>query len=253
MSNEEQSSESRGPSWTLIGAALVVGVVVAMGAILSVQGLRDDDGGGMTSTASSSTSSTAPVKSATDSICGLKGHETSGGLAKPPEATWSLLDGFAVPSTKRAGPGEVEDDGFRFCYARTRDGAVLAAANFVGVGGGDAADREKKILQHLIAPGPGRKVQEQAAGSSDKATSGQSSTAASGGIQISGVRLNGYNDQQANLEILMRADNGAYVSQQFEMHWAEGDWKVALSDNGMLLSNPQPVDGTAGFLPWSGA
>lgn len=250
MSNEEESNESKGPSWTLIGAGLVVGVVVAMGAVLSVQGIRDD-GGETTSTASSSTAPPATTRSTTGSVCGLKGHETSGGLAKPPEATWSLLDGFAVPSTKTSGPGKVEEDGFRFCYARTRAGAVLAAANFVGVGGGDIADRERKILQHLIAPGPGRKVQEQAKSSDD--TSGQSDSATEGGIQISGVRLNGYNGQQANLEILMRADNGTYVSQQFEMHWAEGDWKVALSDSGVLLSEPQPVDGTAGFLPWSGA
>ena len=42
-SEEEPDGETTGPSWTLIGAVLVVGVVVVMGVILSIQGLRGED------------------------------------------------------------------------------------------------------------------------------------------------------------------------------------------------------------------
>lgn len=251
-SEEEPVGETSGPSWTLIGAVLVVGVVVAMGVILSIQGLRSDDDRPVASSPSSS--SQAPTTGSTESVCGLRGHEKSGRLTKAPDATWSLIEGFAVPSSRVAGPGEVDDDGFRYCYARTPEGAALSAANFIGVGSKGGPERESKILEHLVAPGPGRETLEKRASSSPVAEDdGTASSNPDTRIQIAGLRMSSYTDSEANLEILMRANNGSYVAQQFELRWAEGDWRVAFGDDGTALSEPRSVADATGFLPWSGA
>lgn len=46
------------------------------------------------------------------SMCGLKGHETSGTLTKAPQAEWVLVGTTAAPRVEGAGPGMIEDDGF---------------------------------------------------------------------------------------------------------------------------------------------
>lgn len=246
MTNEEESIESKGPSWTLIGAGLVVGVVVAMGAVLSVQGIREDDPAKATSTSSGpvpSSSSTEPGSST--STCQLPGHETSGTLHEAPKAAWTLLNGFAVPTVKAAGPGKVERDGFRFCYAQTREGSLVAAANFIGVSGD--AKLAEKVTDKLIAPGPGREIaRRSAAGSSGAGAEDMK-------IQIAGFRMISYSDQESTVDVLMRGSNGQYVAQQLEMRWAEGDWRLALADDGSPRAEPRSVPDAAGFIAWSGA
>lgn len=243
MSDDSNSSDEKSLSWTLIGAILVVGLIVAMGVVLSINGLRGDEGAQTTPSPTSSSSSAAADSG---SVCGLPGHESSGTLTKAPDATWSLIDGFAVPSTKDSGPGKVEADGFRYCYARTPEGVVLAAANFMGVG--SIPELHSKIAEKLIAPGPG---QEAARDSAPASSSGSSSSEMR--VQIAGFQLNSYTDDEANLALLIRGANGNYISQQFDMEWAKGDWRVALADDGTAKSEPRPVPDATGFVPWSGA
>lgn len=245
MADDSSSSEEKSLSWTLVAALLVVGLIVVVGVILSISGLRGDDGEGASPPTASSSSSTTSTGADSDSVCGLPGHESSGALNEAPDATWSLLDGFAVPATK-AGPGEVEEDGFRYCYAHTPEGAVLAAANFMGVA--SVPDLHSKVVEQLIAPGPGQKALRQ----SDPPSS-SSSSAPEMRVQIAGLRLDTYSDDHASLTLLIRGSNGGFIAQPFDLRWAQGDWRVVVADDGTSKTEPRSVPDDAGFLAWSGA
>ena len=245
MSNEEESSESQGPSWTLIGAALVVGVVVAMGAILSVQGLRDDDADGKaTSTASSSATSLAESESST-SVCGLAGHETSGTVSRAPKATWRLAGAIAAPHVEGAGPGKVDADGFGWCHARTPTGAVVAAAETLPF----TATNELRIksLTRSAAPGRGRDVALREARSSNA-----EEVPAGDRVQIAGFTLVSYTDTEAVVDVAAESD-GRYFSQTVDLRWVEGDWKYKLSDAGDFTSQGREIPNLSGYVEWSGA
>ena len=246
MSSEEEAvGETTGPSWSLIGAALVVGVVVAMGVVLSIQGLRGEDDAEEPPTSAATSQSSASPSTTTASVCGLPGRETAGTVNRAPTAEWALVDGFAVPSVKSAGPGKVEGDGFRFCYAQTREGALTAAANFVGVSGDP--ELAKKVTDKLIAPGPGREVaRRSAAGTSGTGSDGPR-------VQVAGFKMVSYSAESSTVEILLRGSNGEYVVQQLPLRWTEGDWRLELADNGGPLAEPRSVPSAAGYVEWSGA
>ena len=231
MTNDVEATEEQSSSWKLLAAALVVGVIVAMGVILSVRGFTGDDADSTTAAPSSS----APTDSS----------ENSGSLSAAPTATWTLIADFAVPATK-AGPGEVQEDGLRYCYAHTREGVVLAAANFAGL------DRDPpltvQVADKLIAPGPGREIQRQASEETTVTTTPDPLR-----LQIAGVRIINYSGSESTVDLLMRGNDGKYVAQQFEMVWTEGDWRLAISDDGQLKSEARSVPDATGYLTWSDA
>lgn len=245
MSNEEESNESQGPSWTLIGAALVVGVVVAMGAILSVQGLRDDGADAKATSAASSSATSSTESGSSTSVCGLTGHETSGTVSRAPKATWRLAGAIAAPHVEGAGPGKVDADGFGWCHARTPTGAVVAAVEVLPF----TATNELRIksLEKSAAPGPGRDaaLKEQRSGAGEEVPSGES-------IQIAGFRVVSYSDTEAIVDVAAESD-GRYFSQTVSLRWVGGDWKYRLSDTGDFTSRVREVPNLSSYVEWSGA
>lgn len=237
MAHHVESTEEKSPRWKLLAAALVVGVVVAMGVILSVRGFTGDDADSTTAAPSSAPTDT------NDSVCGLPGNENSGSLSAAPTATWTLIADFAVPATK-AGPGVVQEDGLRHCYAHTPEGVVLAAANFAGMDRDPT--RTAQVADKLIAPGPGREIRRQASEETTATTTPDPLR-----LQIAGVQVITYSGSASTVDLLMRGTDGKYVAQQFEMVWAEGDWRLAISDDGQLKSEPRSVPDATGHLPWS--
>ncbi|HFA6985288.1 TPA: hypothetical protein WMP85_002257, partial [Neisseria gonorrhoeae] len=199
-SEEEPNGEMNGPSWTLIGAALVVGVVVAMGVILSIQGLRSDDEDRPVATSSSSSSQASPTaKGAGASVCGLPGHESAGTVTRAPKATWRLAGSIAAPHVEGAGPGKIESDGFGWCHARTPTGAVVSAAETLPF----TATNELRIksLEKSAVPGPGRTAALKEARSSDV-----EDLPAGERVQIAGFRLVSYSDTEAVVDVAAESD-----------------------------------------------
>lgn len=239
---EEEPNENSGPSWTLIGAALVVGIVVAMGAILSVQGLRSDD---ETPTTPSASSSAATTGSTSNSVCGLPGHETTGTLTRAPKATWRLAGSIAAPRVEGAGPGKIESDGFGWCHARTPTGAVVSAAETLPF----TATNELRIksLEKSAAPGPGRNAALKEARSSDA-----EDLPAGERVQIAGFNLISYSDTEAVVDVAAESD-GRYFSQTVDLRWVDGDWKYKLSDAGDFTSRSREIPNLTGYVEWSGA
>lgn len=246
---EDNETKREGLSLPLLAAAMLVGAVIVLGLVLSAQALLSD--GDETSTppppTSTSTTPSPTGQSGEESVCGLEGHEKSGGLSTAPDASWKLVEGVAIPSVEGSGPGVVEDDGFRYCYARTREGAVLAVANFSGMA--HKPSLEPKVIDKLMAPGPGRDIAKESATTPASSSSPDDSLR----IQIAGVRLVTYSSSEATVDLLLRASNGKYMAQQLDVRWVEGDWRVVIADNGELTAQPRSVPDATGYLTWSGA
>lgn len=245
-SEEEPNGEMKGPSWTLIGAALVVGLVVAMGVILSVQGLRSDDEDGPVASPSSSSSqaSTTPEGSGA-SICGLPGHESAGTVTRAPKATWRLVGSIAAPHVKGAGPGKIDADGFGWCHARTPTGAIVAAAETLPF---TATNKIRvRSLEKGAAPGPGRDraLKEARAAESEEVPPGER-------VQIAGFRLVSYSDTEAVVDVAAES-GGRHFSQTVNLQWVGGDWKYKLSDTGDFLNRNREIPNLTGYVEWSGA
>ena len=112
-------------------AAVVVGLIVTLGLILTAAGLLGGGGGA----APPSAFAASPTPAQDTSVCGLPDVALSGSLEKAPSAKWSLVGTIAAPTVDGQGPGRVDADGFRSCFAHTPSGAVVAAANIAALKG----------------------------------------------------------------------------------------------------------------------
>lgn len=240
-----------GPSKKLIGSAVVVGIIVLLGVVLSLGNLFGDKTGPSpttapspstttsTDTASSSSSTTASEAS----MCGLTDVQMTGTVAAAPAATWTLVGTVAAPSIKDQGPGKVEADGYRSCYARTPTGALLAAANYSAIG--SYGPLRKKFYAEATVPGPGRDalLKKTVPGAADGGTR----------IQIAGFRLLRYDGVSADVDLAFRTSSGAIGATVVNLQWSEGDWKIRVADDGSELSPFVQLPTLSGYTAWSGA
>lgn len=239
--------EKTGASKKFIASAVVVAAIVVLGLVLSLTNLI---GGKTEPTETSAPSpSSSPTASASGtpseaSVCGLTPVEMTGTVATAPTATWALVGTTAAPSIQGQGPGKIEEDGFRFCYARTPTGALLAASNLMAMGS-EAPLLGKKINQRLTVPGPGR----------DAALAQPPASPDSSGvrIQIAGFKINRYDGKTADVDLAIRTSTGVIAAQVFTLKWVEGDWKVVLADSGDLPSRMSQLPNLSGYIAWSGA
>ncbi len=224
-----------------IVAAAVVGLIAVIAVIALIAGLfnGDDDATPPTPTASPA-ETTAPVTGGDPSVCGLTALEDSSSLTTAPENTWELVGTMAAPTEAEVGPGAI-DDGLRSCFARTAEGALFAAVNFVATGT-DATLGPRLI--DLVAPGPGRdalKDQDAAGGSSSLRA------------QVAGFKVAGYTADSATIDLALNYSDGSLVSVPLKLQWAEGDWKVEMTASGDLPLAPAGLQNLGGYTPWSGA
>ena len=162
MTNDASSppaDENTGASKKLIGSAVVVAAIVVLGLVLSLTNIF----GGETeptanpSAPSPSTATATATQTAQNeaSVCGLEAVELSGTVTTAPTATWALVGTTAAPSIEGQGPGKIDGDGFRSCYARTPTGALVAAANYAAIG--SYAPLRARFYDEATVPGdPGR-------------------------------------------------------------------------------------------------
>lgn len=240
--------EKSGASKKFIGSAVVVTAIVVLGLILSLTnifgGQTEPTANPSAPSPSTATATATPTPQPEASVCGLEEVEMSGTVTKAPTATWSLVGTTAAPAIEGQGPGKIDDDGFRSCYARTPTGALLAASNLLAMGS-EAPLLGPKMNERLTVPGPGR----------DAAMARPPVQVDSSGvrIQIAGFRINRYDGNTADVDIAIRTSTGVIAAQVFTLKWVEGDWKVVLADSGDLPSPMSQLPSLSGYVAWSGA
>lgn len=237
--------------WTrpgFIAAALVVAIVLVLGTFLAVRAASTNDPGPTTLNAGEPTASAEPDPEATEattdpSVCGLEGVELEGTVTATPIAEWSLIGTTAAPSVEGAGPGVVEESGLRYCFARTPEGAVLAAANMLALG--EEQSVREGFIEHLVASGPGRDAFRESSRDPD-ATSSQVR------VQTAGFNLLEYTGDTATVDLAIRTSNDTVGAVAYSLVWEEGDWRVRFRDDGTLWNLPVQLPDLTGYIPWSG-
>jgi hypothetical protein len=239
-------SEPRNPftkKGFVVGAA-IVGVLALSGIVLGVTSLDAGDDGNTAAVPGASTPTRSSTLSAeAESVCGLAGYEDSYELTAPPAVKWSITGTVAVPSSDTAGPGQVDEDGFRSCYAHTADGALLSAISFVAL----SSDTQTAArVTELVAPGPGKDIALSA--------NTPGSNPSSGRLQLAGYKITSYSATESVVDLAWEVTSagGQLVSLPVALKWAEGDWKVELADNGQPRFTASPLESLGGYTSWNG-
>ena len=227
---------STGRGWLAAG---VVAVIVALGVVLSITGVFGGDPQAPPAAAAPSTATDAP----TESVCGLSDIALSGTVNQAPAAQWALVGTIAAPSVPGQGPGVVDEDGFRSCFAHTPTGSVVAATNLAALGSYPPV--RERFNAEALAPGPGR----------DAVLATPTTQGASDGprLRLVGFQLLRYTGAQAEVDLALATSTGSLLGFTGYLTWAGGDWKVRMADDGSDLSSVSPISDLSPYIPWSAA
>lgn len=242
MSDSEMSKSFWKQRGVLTAAVFIVGVIIA-GIILVVTTSGKD---AEKETQSARPNVAAPVVSS-DSICGLEAGDQSVPTVEGPQTQWELVGRLAAPTaTDTYGPGLIEDDGFRHCYAQSPVGALYAALNLYSLSSSGDKQLSARVSEELIAPGKGRDVlirEVETAKSADGDVS----------AQFAGFQFLKVSDREVIVDVALRASNGVIASFVTHMVWADGDWKMVVQDNGQPAVAMKTIPSLDGYIKWSGA
>lgn len=257
MSEEQSPKQSpfTKPGW-LISAGVIL-VIVAVGVTLLIQtALRPSPPSNQAATTTTTMAEVPSPEStlsessaaASTSVCGLAGDriESPGRISAPPEATWEYQGMYPYPTSSTYGPAAVTDDGIRYCYQRSPEGAVFAAANAIAQG--SAHEKSLAFAEYFLAQGPMRSA------ALDKIRSEQSSTSStsSSRITISGFKLLTYDGSKAKVDIALTVASTSSTSRAsavYDLVWEDGDWKWVIQD----IKNPAHVSqipDLIGYTTW---
>lgn len=243
MAEDETTQNPFTRPWFIIAAVLVAVVVVA-GVVLAVwTATRGDDPPPPDPTSAPTAAPSTPTADAGGaSVCGLDGVELTGTVTTAPEAEWEYQDVYSYPVSATAGPGETADEGYRYCFQHTPEGALFAAANALVQGSGPAADA---WFEYVLAPGPYRDqlIADQGAT--------QTTTAEGTRLSIVGFRVLAYDGTTARIDLAVRGSaqgTTLTLSGVYELVWEGGDWKV--STDTLTPMNIAAIPDTAGYTPW---
>jgi hypothetical protein len=154
-----------------------------------------------------------------ESACGLSGGTTGSPTAQPKDLTWVAVGGWYLPISPTAGPGVRSDTGPWKCFARTRTGALLAAA-VIGLRADGLADDFATVIREQTMPGPLQDAKIQAGKKNMPAAS-----TAPLGFQIA----KGYTDDEATIYLYIRqAGKGDFTCTEI-VQWYQGDWRIRLA------------------------
>lgn len=247
MSESTQSSTERSPFTKpgfIISAALVVALFAAVVVIFLLP--KGQDTAQPAPASSAAGASSAPSKSADaagKSVCGLP-SSTETALGAAPKSKWELIGKMAAPTDpKTFGPGTTDADGFRSCFAHSPTGALYAAANILAMGSAGDPALNRKTTDQLLMPGPGRDIA--MAEAADTSPSNSS-------VQFRGFIIKSYSPSAANVDIAFQTDKGLFGHAILPLHWADGDWKLAIADSGQLINEMSQLRDLNGFIAWSG-
>lgn len=230
-----------------IVAAVIVGIILIAGLIVLVTSpLRDNiDFADPRPSPSASSSASPSISTAEASICGLEGVDDENTLTAAPETDWDLVGTVAAPSgSDGAGPGDLDEAGFRSCYAHTAEGALFAAVNIYAMSTDSRLAGE--LSERYLAPGPGRDAAIERGRDIDPTNSTRA--------QLAGYKIDSYSIDETTVDLVFQiSSSGQLVSIPTVLQWNAGDWKIVTDAEGLSPLAPAPIENLAGYTPWSGA
>lgn len=250
MATDESNETSENPFTRpgFIVSAVVVAVVLVLGAILGTVGIvnatQDEPTAAPTTTTSEESaqpSDPAEEPAADASICGLKGEVLEGTVDKAPAAEWEFQGTIGYPVSTKFGPGKTDENGVRSCFQRSPEGALFMAAN-AAAQGSDPATAEQ-WLRYALADGSNRDALLSEGGE----VTGSEGTR----VQITGYRVLNYDGDTAQVDLLATATSqgqSADISSVYYLTWENGDWKLD-TDTATPLDVGTAVD-TSSYTPW---
>lgn len=245
---DDQTSSPMSGRGFILSAALIALVVIAGIVVVTLNLVDDDEPSPNPPPAPSTSASTSAPSDPEASVCGLTERKDSGGLVAAPTPTdWDLNGKVALPSSPAHGPG-VTEQGARYCYSRTPEGALFAAANTFGW---QTAGDLQKALTHSVAAGDGQK----AAGRLLEGIDPSTDLTQGGLVQVRGFRVLAYSGDSALVDVVVQvtaAETTALSHTEFELLWEEGDWRVRLAPDGSV-PRAEVVPDMTGYVPWAGA
>lgn len=247
-SNETSESPFTRPGF--IVSAVVVAVVLVLGAILGTVGIVNATRDEPTAVPATTTaeeeleepSEPAEEPAAGASICGLNGKVLEGTVDEAPAAEWEFQGTIGYPTSKEFGPGKTEESGVRSCFQHSPEGALFMAAN----GAAQASDPEtaEAWLRYALADGPTREAL-LADGGGVTATEGIR-------LQVAGFRLLNYDGETATVDLVIEGSaqgQEVTMSAVYSLVWEEGDWKLA-ADDGSAPVDFAAITDTSGYVMW---
>lgn len=242
-------------SKTFVAAAAIVATIAVMGVVVSATNLLGgEDPATPDATKSGPYEGSVAPEEAPDqevprsdgsgSVCGLKASEESDFAGFDDTVDWSRVGTLEAPSFPAHGPKKTTKDGYRYCYAKSPEGAVAAGMNYVAMTGDPAV--VPQLLKEMYAEGPGKKA---ALKSAEEGPLGSDSDSEG---QMAGVRLLAYGTDRARVDVaLVYAEFGPekIASVTVDLRWEDGDWKVVTREDGeMVIPLTTSSGGLAGYV-----
>lgn len=241
--DDDQQSPFARPGF-LIAAVIVVLVIVA-GVFLGVTATQKEPESEAATPPPSNTASVqaseSPEPGPNDSVCELPGESLSGTVSTAPESEWAYEITTAYPTSPEFGPGETSADEVRYCFQRSPEGALFAAANGLVQGSGPASSAW--VNYFVAADAPNRNELVGAVGANGSPD---------GRLSIEGFKILNYDGNSARIDLAARGTGSAgtvYVSVVYDLVWQNGDWKLSPQD----VSNPlrlSQIPDLAGYVTW---
>ncbi|TQN28421.1 hypothetical protein FHX37_3766 [Haloactinospora alba] len=243
-------------------SAITVAAIFVVGIAVTITTLATDEGGqGPNAADSSPTTGSTPEgggvprdempeegrtttpKGSDDSasVCGLDGNSDSSFDTFPEDVTWEPVGALEAPHFPGHGPGEVDDNGVRYCYAHSPQGAVAAGLNLIAMS--SLSDIRKDVVQRMFAEGEGK----EAALEKLKDPSKDEETIRS---RLAGVQLVTYNPDYARVDVALQIDDPEAISSHvLDLQWSEGDWRVITRPSGEMVVPNSIVDSLDRYVP----
>lgn len=233
---------------------VLAGIVVSIIAAVDGDGPGDADVREHAQTpvhASAATAPSDPVGGQAPSIvapstCGLPeialhpGADTSGWkLALAPETSWREVDVNLAPNGPEAGPAAVHPEGFAYCFQRSPEGALLAAANFLVQS--NTPGLRAPLLDYALAPGGHRETLLVDAGAAVGVVR----------LQIVGYRMLAFDGESARVDVAQRVTvDGAtnFIAAVVDLQWVDGDWRIPT--DGPHPVRMQALSDVGGYTRW---
>lgn len=265
MSTTEEDQSPFGPGF--VAACIVVGAVLLCGVVLLVTGPSSDTASaaaGKSGSVASSDNATTPVvgspaapgRPATPDAASTTGQPAAGADScslpdgdqamptKAPSADgWEVSHRVVVPRSSTYGPGKIDPDGFRRCFAHSPTGALYAAYNAIAA----IADQRQAIptVRKLMLPGADTEVLIRELAHDDP-------SGGSDATQLAGYRLLDAGHDRATVMLAIPVES-AYMSATLTLVWHDGDWRLQPPPPGEPVGAPfaQHRD-LSDFVSWSG-
>lgn len=232
-----------------IVSAVVVAVVLVLGAILGTVGIVNatrEEPTAAPATTTSEEESEEPSEPAEEpaagaSICGLKGEVLEGTVDEAPEAKWEFQGTISYPTSEEFGPGKTDENGVRSCFQHSPEGALFMAANAMSQS--SYPETYEPWLRYALSEGPNR----EAMLAEDAAPSDMQGTR----MQITGYRVLDYSGDAATIDLLASVTTegeSADVSAVLHLVWENGDWRV--DSNQAEGVDVGTATSTSGYTAW---